>query len=94
MADIRRAGVQPRDERLGHRPQVPGVTREHRATQRQAHLRVVGHLPGLQAQPAATDHLSVHPIGRGNFAGGHEFDGRAQRIAHREAEIGAERSIE
>ena len=55
---------------------------------------VVGDLPGLQPQPAAADDLPVYPYVATISPARHEFDGRAQRVAHGEAEVGAERAVE
>ena len=93
VADIDRAGAQPARKALGDGARVEAAAFDDRIAQRERHRGVVGHLARLELEPAATEHPVVGAVLAGDLARRHELDGRAERIADRQAEVGAQRTI-
>jgi len=69
--------------------QVKAAAFEQGGAEGQRHLRVVGDLAGLEAQPAAADDLAQFAVLGLDFRGGEEFDGGAKGVADGKAEVGA-----
>lgn len=80
IANIGRPGFQPCREFFAHVPCIEVSAPNHRAAERQRHLGIVGHLSGLEPQPAAARDFAVDAILRGDLALGHELDRGAKSI--------------
>jgi hypothetical protein len=90
VADIDRLAVEPGDEGVSGAACIPAAACDDRVAKSERHLRIVGDLPGFEPQPAAAADVTVHAEDRCDLALQHEFDGRAQRIADGQSQIGAQ----